>query len=475
MLTSIWNVAIMNQKCNIFVTNVWQYGICMGGNKMSKTTRRISVAVMTVSLAATTAFGVIKANSIYDDSNTGISSVLDRYAESVQLDTTENTTSVRTEEQTTTESAKTADKKNSKKTAKEDKTVSAQAEEVTCKYPQFKDRCLTTVSDSVNIRATASEDGELVGTLAANGIALVKEKGDTWTKIASGNCEGYIKNDYLMFGDDAGAYAEEHCSKLATITTETLNVREQADGDSNCVTQIPGGQTYEVLSQSDGWTQLQIDDSVSGYVSSDYVEISYNTVKAVTVEEAEAARIAAEEEAKRKQEEAEAERQRQQQAAQNSSSGSGQSSDNSSSSSSQTTETPATEAPSTPDPVPSSGSTGVDLANYALQFVGNPYVYGGTSLTNGADCSGFTLSVYAHFGISLPHSATAQSYYGTEVSLSELEPGDLLFYGSEGDIGHVAIYTGGGMVVHASTEATGIKTSVYNYRTPVKAVRLLGQ
>lgn len=152
---------------------------------------------------------------------------------------------------------------------------------MTCKYPQFQDRCLTTVSDSVNIRATASEDGELVGTLAANGIALVKEKGDTWTKIASGNCEGYIKNDYLVFGDDAGAYAEEHCSKLATITTETLNVREQADGDSDCVTQIPGGQTYEVLSQSDGWTQLQIDDSVSGYVSSDYVEISYNTVKAV--------------------------------------------------------------------------------------------------------------------------------------------------------------------------------------------------
>ena len=115
------------------------------------------------------------------------------------------------------------------------------------------------------------------------------------------------------------------------------------------------------------------------------------------------------------------------------------------------------------------------VADFAVQFVGNPYVWGGTSLTGGADCSGFTLSVYAHFGISLPHSATAQSYYGTEVSLSELEPGDLLFYGSEGDIGHVAIYTGGGMVVHASTEATGIKTSVYNYRTPVKAVRLLGQ
>ena len=118
---------------------------------------------------------------------------------------------------------------------------------------------------------------------------------------------------------------------------------------------------------------------------------------------------------------------------------------------------------------------GQTVAQFAQRFVGNSYVWGGTDLNRGADCSGFTLSVYAHFGISLPHSATAQSYYGTEVSLSELEPGDLLFYGTDGDIGHVGIYTGGGMIVHASTEATGIKTSVYNYRTPIKAVRLLGQ
>lgn len=436
---------------------------------MSKGTRKISVAVVTVSLAATTAFGVIKANNIYDDSTIGLSSALDRYVESVQLETASagdgSTPTDASSETVKTETAKTETKKTSKKsTKKEEKTTEAATEETgaaeeTCKYPQFEGKCLTTVTDEVNIRATASVDGELVGTLGANGIALVKEKGDTWTKVASGSCEGYIKNDFLVYGDDAGAYAEEHCSKLATVTTETLNVRAEADADSECLTMIPGGESYSVIGQADGWTEVKVDDETAGYVSSDYVEISYNTVKAISVEEAEAARAAEEEELRRQQEEQQKQQEEEQQATEAPTEAS--------------TETP-TEAPSE-DPVPSSGSTGVDLANYALQFVGNPYVYGGTSLTNGADCSGFTLSVYAHFGISLPHSATAQSYYGTEVSLSELEPGDLLFYGTDGDIGHVGIYTGGGMIVHASTEATGIKTSVYNYRTPIKAVRLLGQ
>ena len=109
-----------------------------------------------------------------------------------------------------------------------------------------------------------------------------------------------------------------------------------------------------------------------------------------------------------------------------------------------------------------------------MQFVGNPYRYGGTSLTNGADCSGFVQSVYKHFGYSLSRTAAAQAGNGRSVSLSELQPGDLIFYNNGGGIGHVAIYTGGGMIVHASTKKTGIKTSVYNYRTPCKAVRIVG-
>ena len=105
-------------------------------------------------------------------------------------------------------------------------------------------------------------------------------------------------------------------------------------------------------------------------------------------------------------------------------------------------------------------STGSAIASYALQFVGNPYVSGGTSLTNGADCSGFTQSVFKHFGISIPRTSDAQGRAGREVSYSEAQAGDIIYYG-----GHVAIYLGGGRIVHASTAKTGIQTGTATYRT----------
>ncbi len=118
-------------------------------------------------------------------------------------------------------------------------------------------------------------------------------------------------------------------------------------------------------------------------------------------------------------------------------------------------------------------STGSSVANYALQFVGNPYVYGGSSLTNGADCSGFVMAVYENFGISLPHNAAAQSGCGTSVSLDSLQPGDLLFYSDGSGIGHVSMYIGNNQVVHASNPTNGIIVSDMSYRTPVSAVRLV--
>ncbi|MCD7716931.1 MAG: C40 family peptidase [Lachnospiraceae bacterium] len=142
------------------------------------------------------------------------------------------------------------------------------------------------------------------------------------------------------------------------------------------------------------------------------------------------------------------------------------------------TETAATEAQTeaaatttTTTTSSSSSSTGQSIANYAVQFVGNPYVYGGTSLTNGADCSGFTQSVFAHFGISISRTAASQASGGTSVSLSDIQPGDLLFYSNGGSISHVALYIGNGQIVHASTSSTGIIISNYNYRTPVCARR----
>ena len=134
------------------------------------------------------------------------------------------------------------------------------------------------------------------------------------------------------------------------------------------------------------------------------------------------------------------------------------------------TEAPETEAPATEDPS-SSSDFGQQIASYAVQFVGNPYVYGGTSLTNGADCSGFVQSVFANFGIGLSRTAASQAGGGTSVSLDSLQAGDLLFYSSSGSIDHVALYIGGGQIVHAANSASGIIISNAYYSTPVAARR----
>ena len=115
----------------------------------------------------------------------------------------------------------------------------------------------------------------------------------------------------------------------------------------------------------------------------------------------------------------------------------------------------------------------VNLVQEAKKYVGNPYVWGGISLTNGADCSGFTLSIFKKYGVSLPHHAASQAQMGTKVSLGEVQPGDLVFYAKNGSINHVAIYIGNGQVIHASSPKTGIKISSVNYRTPACARRFL--
>ena len=125
----------------------------------------------------------------------------------------------------------------------------------------------------------------------------------------------------------------------------------------------------------------------------------------------------------------------------------------------------------TTDSSASDSSLGQQIADYAVQFVGNPYVYGGSSLTNGTDCSGFTMSVMANFGIGLARTAADQSYGGTSVAISDIMPGDLLFYSDGSGISHVALYIGGGQIVHAATESQGIIISNYNYDAPVCAAR----
>ena len=362
------------------------------------------------------------------------------------------------------------------------------------RYPQFQDRAVATTDGNLNIRAEESTDSEIVGTIARGGVMLVKEIGDEWTYVASGSCYGYVKNEFLAYGDAAGDFEEQNnIEKVATINTATLKVRETADDSSDVLTLVPEGESYTVLSRGDNWTEILIDDSMQGFVKNEYVDLEYSPARAVSVAEQEAidAKLAEEAAAKAAAEEASNNSNKDTNDNSNNNTNSNTNSNtnnntsnpnnnisntNNNTNTNNETTTPATEAPATTEAqvisVPTS-SSGASAASYACQFVGNPYVWGGSSLTNGADCSGFVMAVYAQFGISLPHNAAAQSNCGTQVSLSALEPGDLIFYSNGGGISHVAMYIGGGQIVHAASSRDGIKISAYNYHTPVKAVRFL--
>ena len=282
------------------------------------------------------------------------------------------------------------------------------------------DLAVATVSDYVNVRAEASTDSEIVGKLYKDGVATVlDDNGDGWVKIQSGSVTGYISKDFLATGSEAEKLAGENKSQVAEVTTETLRVRAAADINSDVITLVPQGEKLNVIEETDGWLKVSTDEG-EGYISADYadVEAVYQVAESIEEEQQRLAEEAAEAEAK-----AEAD----------------------------------------------TYNRRVEVVNYAMQFLGNPYVWGGTSLTNGIDCSGFTMQVYAHIGYSLPHYDVSQRSCGTAVdSLADALPGDLVFYS-----GHVAIYCGGGQVVHASNPRDGIKVSNANYRSIVCIRRII--
>lgn len=266
-------------------------------------------------------------------------------------------------------------------------------------------------SGNLNVRAQASMNGRLVGKMPKDSACEVLEVVDGWAHISSGEVEGYVSLDYLLTGPDAILKAGEVAEKVVTVNVNGLNVRERPDTDSVILTQVLENEELDYVETLDGWIKVSVDEE-EAYVASEYVTVEEKLSTAITMTELLY--------------------------------GAGVS------------------------------DVRVELVEYAKQFLGNPYKWGGTSLTKGADCSGFVLSVFKKFGVKLPHYSGSQAKSGTKITASQLQPGDLIFYGSKnGVIGHVAIYIGNGQVIHASNPKSGIKISKYNYRTPLKYVRVL--
>lgn len=315
----------------------------------------------------------------------------------------------------------------------------------------YSNLVIAQVSDYVNVRNLPSEEGEIVGKLYNNSVGDFLEEENGWYKIRSGSCTGYVKAEFCVTGEEADELAKEIGRRIATVTTETLNVRKEATTESAILGQVPLEEVLTVTNNEDGWVQVKIEEGY-GYVSEEYVELSIEFVEAESREEEEQ-RLAREEEERRSAREALRREQEAREAAEQAA---------------QQAEDPEGNGEAAVDnqPVQSDGSLGQQVADFALQFVGNPYRYGGTSLTEGADCSGFVMSVYANFGVSLPHSANADRKKGTGVaSIEEAIPGDLVCYS-----GHVGIYIGNGQIVHASNSRTGIIVSNAHYDT-ILAVR----
>lgn len=291
--------------------------------------------------------------------------------------------------------------------------------------PGFNNIGIANVTDNLNIRKGPGENEKIIGKLPKDGGCdiLEADTGSGWTKIMSNNITGYVKTDYLITGDEASKLAEKLATPVAISTTESLRVREKPSVNSAELDTIAKGEELLVLDalvlnygeEYDKWVKVSLDSDIEGgtvgYVCKNFVTLAYTLPKASSLEELQY--------------------------------GGGVS------------------------------KTRVDLVNKAKDYLGGRYIWGGTTLGKGVDCSGFTQQIYAKFGYYIPRTSYSQGASGTRISRSELKVGDLVFYGNSSGINHVAIFIGNDRIIHASNKKDGIKISNMYYRNPVRYVRYI--
>lgn len=311
---------------------------------------------------------------------------------------------------------------------------------------EYANFAIADVDNYVNVRSEPSTDGEIVGKIYDGAVAQVLDvagENNDWFRITSGNVEGYIKAEFFIYGDDAAAVMDEYVTKYAEVKADRLNVRKEPTTDSKRIGYVDNGEKMKLIEDCGDWMKVLYTEGKEGYVSAEYVLIleEYTYAKTLEEEQAEIAARKALEERQNVSEEHAPE------------------------------STVNVQAPNTT--YETNTELRASIVSYAMEYVGNKYVSGGTSLSSGTDCSGFTCFIYADFGYSISRTPEGQySGAGRAIDYSQIQPGDIICYSSNGgkSCTHVALYIGDGQIVHSANSRKGVITSNADYE-PIIGVR----
>lgn len=321
--------------------------------------------------------------------------------------------------------------------AEMEETVESQEE---TEENEYADLAIAQVSNYVNVRSLPNTDSDIVGKIYNGAVAQVLSvtgEDHDWFQIVSGNVEGYIKAEFFLYGDAAAEVIDQYVTQYANVIADRLNVREQPSTESKRIGYIDNGERVQLLENQGEWLRVQYTDGKEGYVSSQYVTISEEFVYGKTLEEE------AKEQEERKILE-ERENVTEQEVAEN-------------------VTIVVTEPVGT---YSSNAELRSSIVNYAMQFLGNRYVHGGSSLVTGTDCSGFTSLIYKEFGYSLSRTPSGQlSSNGRSIDYSQIQPGDIICYGKGGKCTHVALYMGNGQIIHSANSRKGVVIYQADYDT----------